>query len=254
MVTCTNLFTSEWLHHVCLCLVCLCCFFSRLFACLVVLWYICILCVKYLSMNNPNGRLKSVIQSICTLICNLFFPLTWQVHWDPSSKYLKQLCLSLKLSKPPPNITSEMLFTKLESQIRGAINESKHGIGTPLLKSELSEQQWVRNYAFMYKIRHHVVKYWAIVTEVVSCFLSLFHVEILCHSCCFKSQMLKITSLCNFAFSLRHWKFLCVFHVMYQRLYYGDFVITPPIRQNWQKSMKGWGMNTLWDVKCFWRG
>lgn len=66
-----------------------------------------------------------------------------QSHWDLSSKYLRQICRALQLSKPPPNITAEMLFTKLESQARAAVSKSKHGVGTPLLKSNLSEQQWV---------------------------------------------------------------------------------------------------------------
>ncbi|PIK52700.1 hypothetical protein BSL78_10389 [Apostichopus japonicus] len=65
-------------------------------------------------------------------------------HWDLSSKYLRQICRALQLSKPPPNITAEMLFTKLESQARAAVSKSKHGVGTPLLKSNLSEQQWAK--------------------------------------------------------------------------------------------------------------
>lgn len=72
-----------------------------------------------------------------------FVTFSSQKHWDLSSKYLKQICQSLKLSRPPPNITSELLFTKLESQLRTAINKSKHGIGKPLLQTTLSEQQWV---------------------------------------------------------------------------------------------------------------
>ena len=68
-----------------------------------------------------------------------------QCGWHVSSQHLKNICLSLKLSKPPADVTAVQLFNKIEDQIRSSLSKAagSGGIGKPILKKKLSEQQWV---------------------------------------------------------------------------------------------------------------
>eukprot|EP00057_Strongylocentrotus_purpuratus_P024008 XP_011678482.1 PREDICTED: protein FAM98A [Strongylocentrotus purpuratus] len=63
-------------------------------------------------------------------------------HWKASSRSLKNLCMLLKLPKPPPNVTEITLFTKLEVTLKSVIASSKHAVGKPLFKWNLTSGQW----------------------------------------------------------------------------------------------------------------
>ncbi|KAL8611032.1 hypothetical protein ACOMHN_042648 [Nucella lapillus] len=55
---------------------------------------------------------------------------------------MKTMMLSLGFPKPPHDITAEQLFTKLESKMKELIAQHPDQISKPLLKGNLSEEQW----------------------------------------------------------------------------------------------------------------
>ncbi|XP_033638266.1 protein FAM98A-like [Asterias rubens] len=65
--------------------------------------------------------------------------------WHVSSQHLRNICKSLKLSKPPAGVTDIQLFNKIEDEIRTTIGKAGPGVvGKPILKKKLSEQQWAK--------------------------------------------------------------------------------------------------------------
>ncbi|CAH2061881.1 unnamed protein product, partial [Iphiclides podalirius] len=62
---------------------------------------------------------------------------------SPTAKDLKEILIALKFNKPPPNITPEILFTKLEAKLKDTIQkEGEQLIGKPLYNKALSEKEW----------------------------------------------------------------------------------------------------------------
>ena len=57
----------------------------------------------------------------------IFFP----QQESPVAKALKEILIALKFNKPPPNITPEMLFSRLEAKLKDTIQ--KEGIVKQLM-------------------------------------------------------------------------------------------------------------------------
>ncbi|XP_063543534.1 protein FAM98A-like [Cydia strobilella] len=62
---------------------------------------------------------------------------------SPTAKDLKEILIALKFNKPPPNITAEMLFSKLESKLKDTIQkEGQQLVGKPLYNKAMTEKDW----------------------------------------------------------------------------------------------------------------
>nr|XP_049707827.1 protein FAM98B [Helicoverpa armigera] len=62
---------------------------------------------------------------------------------SPTAKDLKDILIALKFNKPPPNITPEMLFSKLETKLKDTIQkEGDQLVGKPLYNKALTEKDW----------------------------------------------------------------------------------------------------------------
>ncbi|XP_026743364.1 protein FAM98A [Trichoplusia ni] len=62
---------------------------------------------------------------------------------SPTAKDLKDILVTLKFNKPPPNITPEMLFSKLEAKLKDTIQkEGDQLVGKPLYNKALTEKDW----------------------------------------------------------------------------------------------------------------
>ncbi|XP_050555745.1 protein FAM98B [Spodoptera frugiperda] len=65
------------------------------------------------------------------------------VQESPTARDLKNILIALKFNKPPPNITAEMLFAKLEAKLKDTIQkEGDQLVGKPLYNKALSEKEW----------------------------------------------------------------------------------------------------------------
>ncbi|XP_022081533.1 protein FAM98A-like [Acanthaster planci] len=65
--------------------------------------------------------------------------------WHVSSQHLKNICLGLKLCKPPADVNEVQLFNKIEERIRARLSQiGADGVGKPILTKQLSEQQWAK--------------------------------------------------------------------------------------------------------------
>ncbi|KAG7206779.1 hypothetical protein KM043_000693 [Ampulex compressa] len=65
------------------------------------------------------------------------------IEESETAKYLKDMLLALKFQKPPDDITSQLLFTKLETKLTEVIKSVPiELLGKPLIIGELSESQW----------------------------------------------------------------------------------------------------------------
>ncbi|XP_053620773.1 protein FAM98A [Plodia interpunctella] len=62
---------------------------------------------------------------------------------SPTARDLKNILISLKFNKPPPNITAEMLFSKLEAKLKDTLQkEGDQLVGKPLYNKALTEKDW----------------------------------------------------------------------------------------------------------------
>ncbi|KAI8433510.1 hypothetical protein MSG28_015542 [Choristoneura fumiferana] len=62
---------------------------------------------------------------------------------SPTAKDLKEVLIALKFNKPPPNITVEMLFSKLESKLKDTIQkEGDQLVGKPLYNKAMTDKDW----------------------------------------------------------------------------------------------------------------
>ncbi|XP_039761668.1 protein FAM98A [Pararge aegeria] len=62
---------------------------------------------------------------------------------SPTAKDLKEILITLKFNKPPPNITPDILFSKLEAKLKDTIQkEGEQLVGKPLYNKALSEKDW----------------------------------------------------------------------------------------------------------------
>ncbi|KPJ16343.1 Protein FAM98A, partial [Papilio machaon] len=62
---------------------------------------------------------------------------------SPTAKALKEILIALKFNKPPPNITPEVLFSKLEVKLKDTIQkEGQQLVGKPLYNKALTEKDW----------------------------------------------------------------------------------------------------------------
>ncbi|XP_013178388.1 PREDICTED: protein FAM98A [Papilio xuthus] len=62
---------------------------------------------------------------------------------SPTAKALKEILIALKFNKPPPNITPEVLFSKLEAKLKETIQkEGQQLVGKPLYNKALTEKDW----------------------------------------------------------------------------------------------------------------
>ncbi|XP_045507958.1 protein FAM98B [Colias croceus] len=65
------------------------------------------------------------------------------VQESPTAKDLKEILIALKFNKPPPNITPEVLFSKLEAKLKETIQkEGDKLVGKPLYNKALTEKDW----------------------------------------------------------------------------------------------------------------
>ncbi|XP_038217222.1 protein FAM98A [Zerene cesonia] len=65
------------------------------------------------------------------------------VQESPTAKDLKDILIALKFNKPPPNITPEVLFSKLEAKLKDTIQkEGDKLVGKPLYNKALTEKDW----------------------------------------------------------------------------------------------------------------
>ncbi|XP_033735929.1 protein FAM98A-like [Pecten maximus] len=58
------------------------------------------------------------------------------------AKYLRLLLIALEISKPPANINSFQLFSKVEAKVKDLVCKYPDQAGTSLLKARLSDKQW----------------------------------------------------------------------------------------------------------------
>ncbi|XP_045457397.1 protein FAM98A [Melitaea cinxia] len=62
---------------------------------------------------------------------------------SPTAKDLKDILITLKFNKPPPNISPEVLFTKLEAKLKDTIQkEGDQLVGKPLYNKAVTEKDW----------------------------------------------------------------------------------------------------------------
>ncbi|KAJ8308318.1 hypothetical protein KUTeg_013192 [Tegillarca granosa] len=59
-----------------------------------------------------------------------------------TAKHLKMMLIALGFPKPPANITTFQLFSKVESKVKEIVTKDPSQIGKPLLKVRLSDKQW----------------------------------------------------------------------------------------------------------------
>nr|XP_032524312.1 protein FAM98A-like [Danaus plexippus plexippus] len=59
-----------------------------------------------------------------------------------TAKDLKDILITLKFNKPPPNISPDMLFAKLEAKLKDAIAKEGDLVGKPLYNKTLTDKQW----------------------------------------------------------------------------------------------------------------
>ncbi|KAG1650381.1 Protein FAM98A [Nymphon striatum] len=76
-----------------------------------------------------------------------------------SAHHMKSMMMTLGISKPPPQVTSVQLFTKLESKIKELMSKiSPAAMGKPLFTDILTDKQWQTlqdiNYSFNYEYTH----------------------------------------------------------------------------------------------------
>nr|XP_034837749.1 protein FAM98A [Maniola hyperantus] len=65
------------------------------------------------------------------------------MHESPTARDLKDILITLKFNKPPPNITPEVLFSKLTAKLKDTITkEGEQLVGKPLYNKALSEKDW----------------------------------------------------------------------------------------------------------------
>ncbi|XP_038071723.1 protein FAM98A-like [Patiria miniata] len=65
--------------------------------------------------------------------------------WHVSSQHLKNICVGLKLKKPPAGVNEVQLFNQIEQSIRERLGSmGTEGAGKPILKKQLTEQQWAK--------------------------------------------------------------------------------------------------------------
>ncbi|CAF4944553.1 unnamed protein product [Pieris macdunnoughi] len=65
------------------------------------------------------------------------------VQESPTAKDLKDILISLKFNKPPPNITPEVLFLKLEAKLKETLQkEGAVLVGKSLYNKALNEKDW----------------------------------------------------------------------------------------------------------------
>lgn len=70
-------------------------------------------------------------------------PLTCSIVESATAKHLKNMLIALQFPKPPPNITTEMLLSKLENKLKEVISKvPKDLLGQPLFFGKLSNDQW----------------------------------------------------------------------------------------------------------------
>ncbi|XP_071154934.1 protein FAM98A-like isoform X1 [Mytilus edulis] len=58
------------------------------------------------------------------------------------AKHLKFMLMGLSFPKPPVNVTSFQLFSKVENKIKEILTKHPMQVGKPLLKARLSDMQW----------------------------------------------------------------------------------------------------------------
>lgn len=58
------------------------------------------------------------------------------------AKHLKFMLMALSFPKPPVNVTSFQLFSKVENKIKEILTKHPMQVGKPLLKARLSDMQW----------------------------------------------------------------------------------------------------------------
>ncbi|KAL4707113.1 hypothetical protein ACJJTC_011439 [Scirpophaga incertulas] len=65
------------------------------------------------------------------------------VRESTTAKDLKDILITLKFNKPPPNITPEMLFAKMEAKLKDTLQkEGSQLVGKPLYNKALTEKDW----------------------------------------------------------------------------------------------------------------
>ncbi|CAG0878683.1 unnamed protein product [Darwinula stevensoni] len=62
------------------------------------------------------------------------------VEESPTAADLKKILVSLGFSKPPPNVTPQQLFGKVETKVKEVASKAK--VGNPLFSGVLSDKQW----------------------------------------------------------------------------------------------------------------
>ncbi|XP_050680084.1 protein FAM98A isoform X2 [Leptidea sinapis] len=61
----------------------------------------------------------------------------------PTARDLKEILITLKFNKPPPNITPEILFSKVEAKVKETIQkEGDQMVGKPLYNKALTDKDW----------------------------------------------------------------------------------------------------------------
>ncbi|XP_063995651.1 protein FAM98A [Diachasmimorpha longicaudata] len=65
------------------------------------------------------------------------------IHESDTARNLKDMLIALEFGKPPDNINTEQLFTKLDGRLKTVISSApKDLLGKPLIMGELSNEQW----------------------------------------------------------------------------------------------------------------
>ncbi|KAM3968685.1 protein FAM98A [Aphomia sociella] len=84
---------------------------------------------RMVATDSPNEKKSSAMEIV--------------MQESPTAKDLKEILISLKFNKPPPNITAETLFSKLEAKLRDTIQkEGDQLVGKPLFNKALTDKDW----------------------------------------------------------------------------------------------------------------
>ena len=98
--------------------------------------------LNYLTMELASVMMLAVNKPIVLVSNNNNDTPTTTNYESEVASYMKSMLIALGFSKPPANITSQQLFSKIEIKIKEMIMKHPNQLGRSMLKSRLSDKQW----------------------------------------------------------------------------------------------------------------
>ncbi|XP_077284283.1 protein FAM98A [Arctopsyche grandis] len=86
-----------------------------------------LMAARMLSINNPQSKDSMEVT----------------IQESPTAKDLKDILMSLKINKPPANVTIDAIFSKVEAKLKEAIQkEGPNYVGRPIYNKAVTDRQW----------------------------------------------------------------------------------------------------------------